>query len=336
MEQDMSERYFSRTGNGRSWRRGKFDLLVLPLADEKDAVFPEALWGTEALVMPDLPEHVSSTIYRTPEGMVAVSRCDKCGGRQEYLMDFRQALEKIRDRGASEDLNADPAFAEQLAQEVGDAIGSVASPFAREWFEKHENCAKEPVKHHVPSLVNDFIDSATRFARKLLNAGEQVLGHIYILLSDGRALAAPIHDLPEAAHDARARTIEVQRRFFSIREVARARKFDILAVVLFSEAWGAAYQGSDTPPPSATKQEEFLAAMLATESFGAVAISPIQRKGGVINEGPGDFEEFEWLPLVGEAQLVDGLLATTGLVSQSPEAARKGAGVAFTLSYPVS
>lgn len=328
----MSDRYFSRTGNGRGWRKGRFDIMVLPLQDGTNAVFPEEFWGTEMVRQKDLPEHLASVIYRVPEGTVVVSRCTACGGRQEHLIDLRRAFEEVRGKDLKGPADLTPEIVQRTAKEVENALAVLRSPITKEWVEKHKKCTEEPIKHYIPSLVSDFIDSTTRLARKILADGDPIPGNIYILLADGRAMAIPIHDLPGAATKDRSRTIEVQRRFFSVREMVRARKMDILAAVVFSEAWGSVYQGPDTPPPSVTKQEEFVVVMLTTENFGAIALSPIRRKSGVIGEGPGEFDDFEWQPMSGEALLVDGLLATTGLVPQSEEDAKRGAGIIFSFS----
>lgn len=296
------------------------------------SIFPRHLWGSLAYTAtPPTGSpygHVTIEFHRLPEGMSLLARCERCGGRLERLLPADPATMQQ---------NTDPVSV--LASAANDLGGLLAA-----WMPMHGACAERPIRWGFPTTpdVRGFVERAVAGERARLQRGQRMGGWATVLSTTGDVLVFRVSDLPPSTptHGYRPRLIELATRHYIVRHQAKRRGLDLAAAVLVSEAWTT----SPEPPPGMSPKDVLRAAAtndvetypwlagalhpnvpgaaperresaifsVVTTEFGMGAMTPIVRRGGRIDEGPGDFGDADltWRPLLGTASTVDGLLAT--------------------------
>lgn len=311
---------FVRSGTGREWRKGRFQLVDLPLPTEAEVIWPRALWGvTQEEWERQSEDHISGRLVYVPEGQAVLAWCAACGGRYEALLDVRTAGWPTTDPRAAIERACDAALA----------------PLSGEWLTGHTSCRDTPKQHHVPVMVQEVLRAVEKAARQAIAAGELAPATLYLLDATGRVYCASLDDLESSAPGNTERVNEIAARHFAIRAWVRARKIDLLAAIVVAEAWVTDTSKSrhDEPPeahrhPSrAANRKEALLLSLVTPSFGQSGSGLIQRKSGIPDEGPGTVDPIEWGPAGAPATLLDTLFAITDVVPQSEQEQKRGRGV---------
>lgn len=289
------KRNFRSSGSGRARRASRAtvgDLIA------EGAFYPRTEWGMRSMSMSGLPGHLACDLVRVPEGLVFTARCDICGGRYERLTDLR-AVDQADDPKAAFKISAGP----------------VLELLTSEWLPAHESCPEAPREHHMPVLVQEFVQTAEERARTAIGAGEAVPAMIYLLDTAGRVYCIAINDVPPSAPGSNERVVELAARHAMLRELARGRQLDLLAALTVGEAWFAASagpRGTDSEAGhvhSSPQRKEGLLLTVVTSTAGWIALADIRRKGGVIDEGPGAVGPLKWSTLKGECGLLDTVLA---------------------------
>lgn len=313
---------FSTAASGRDWRHGRFRVIAVPAIDETKAAFPRELWGTCGTTWRSSEAStVTVELLRDPYGLVVCARCEACGGRYEAMSDVR-------------------AFPALIGQDVGAVPEAVRSqiltstaPITDIWAPAHVACDNEPKQFHTPEPVQQFVDAVVAAARADVGRGNPFPGHVSLLQTDGQVLSYPIYDVPQSSPDDLERENTMAARKAAVRNLIDARDLDIIAAVVVSEAWNSAPEpdsaGAYPPAWMDPDRSEVLTVVLCTPTFGRFGVSPIERRGGAIGEGPGHCGPLTWAPLGSESLLVDGLFATSPIEPWDEDEKRRQAGIDF-------
>lgn len=305
-------RRFSGAAGGREWRKGSFRQIACPRVDEARALYERNLWGTSVaeIAVRSIPT-VAVDLFRDPDGVVAVARCEKCGGRWEAILDGRPRAE----------LGAGDRW-QQIEEQVKDFRGLVLD----QWAPDHAACADHPMEFHTPQLAEEFVDATIKAARIDIAKGKPWLGHVSILTSDDKAISYPIHDVPPSSSTDNRREAEMIARKNVARNLIAARDLDVVAVVAVGEAWASTNE-VEVCPWMDPDRSEMLVAAVVTPSFGRMGMMTVTRARGVGGEGPGTVGDINWRPLTGKWLLMDGLCATSSGEPFDPERRRRHRGI---------
>ena len=300
------------TRSERAWRHGRFTLVRLPAPREEDAAFPREAWGAVDTVL-RAPAHVHYDLICVPEGAALTARCMVCGGRSEALVDVR-TLRRM----------------ENSEEALRRAIPAILDRLVSQWAPEHLACPTTPRQHSTPEVIQDFLRMVEHEARKRLAAGEEVLGVLHLLDAQGRVFSFAMGDLPPSCPGSTERSNEIAARHFSIREMVRARKLDLLAAVCVAECWHVEAQEATAQdlryPSRSPRRRESLVLGMVTPTFQQGGLAFIERRSGRIGEGPGEVAPFTWVHTA-ESTVLDTLFATTAVLPQSEAEQRRGAGI---------
>lgn len=296
--------HFRRPLNGSS-RPEEGRKAIHPLYTARSRHDVDVMWGRRVAEFANPLPHVELTVVYVPEGMRLLARCERCGGRQESLLDLRASLSTPEV----------PALTAKFAVRAKDVMALMLEL----WLPEHAGCHETPRQHHLPSEVGKLIDRRLTRAAKQLTRGRQVPTVIYLLLENGTVLELPMDDLPACTseRDRSDRVTEVSLRHFMVREWQRRRGIEARAAVMVGEAWVVEVDIDDKAsselaryPSRAPTRREVMQVAVVTSSMCLAGMSEIRRQGGRMGEGRGTFTRPDVSMPVGSSLLLDGLLAT--------------------------
>lgn len=319
---------FSRSNSARAWRKGEYGVIGLTSIDPDEAIFARDGWGSTAFdLQPNDHGNVRGHIQRAPFGLISTAFCRFCGGRREGMLDARAFYSTLESETP-----------EAALKVIADNASVLFGGAFQDWQEMHRNCHAEPIEYHTPDLVQQFADSVIRAAKRDIESGGTFPGHLILLTVTGRAYAIPIYDIPPARDGSAERRIQIAERKAVLRSLVMARDLDVLAAILVSETWVSLARSSVDPtsasagqmfPAQDPNRREALAAVVVTTDFGRTGLAMIEREGGGLEDGPGRLTRFDWRPVPGPSQMVDGVLATSFLYEMTEEETAERAGVEF-------
>lgn len=181
-----------------------------------DAWSPLRTWG-DVVVDQRLGDFLTLRAFRTPEGIVMIGHCNRCGGRSERLLDCRHLPKDIT---------------------AGQLNGRFAAAFAsmEEEMVAHIGCQTQPLEHQLPGVIEEAIQELARQWRSLFIQEGKALAPILVVLSRETKIVTR-HEIPAGLPAAVTRVLE-QSFAYTVREFLRARDWDVVGMVLLRPQQG--------------------------------------------------------------------------------------------------
>jgi hypothetical protein len=273
-------------------RSGAWSLAVAPEVRPaaEHSAYPIRDLGSSGSPKGERPEHIKVEVLRAPEGPILVCRCERCGAHKERLIDLRPTHAMSRDEK--------DAYLDRGPRQL---FGTVPAA----WVASHAGCASSPKVHKIEGGVRALAQQVIAVTQKALEGEGRIMPMLAVLTGPQRAV---ITHLPDSMQDALGSASEEwpslrAQWHYALREAVRAEAPGLaepvgaLAVV---EGWRYV-NGIRT---------EVVGLLALTREAAFKAVLPVQRDSGVPEVGPGTIPGApEWQPYVGEARILDGILA---------------------------
>ncbi len=255
-------------------------------APERSAVPPEQ-WQTLALTVEEPSGAIFCDFVYVPEGCVTTVRCNCCGGRREWLSDFRDgdALSLER-RGRAIIATLWPAFVEE-----------------------HESCrpavVEEPTLASAVTEAHSIVDEA----RARLSKGQTLPSRLVAFTSRGRReLVLPMLP-PRSDHDGADHRRAVAELHYGVRAMFRAEGVRVEGIVMAQLAYfsddARVLRGTLTPREAPNRTEMLLITVLTPDAAHA-AMVPLGRSAA----DRVSMDHLTWQAVRGPSLLLDGMIAT--------------------------
>lgn len=274
----------------------------MELPEPDSGMYPDDELGEALFTFGGMAEHLSGMLFKVPEGLVLRCQCDRCGGREEDLVEFG---DEIPD-GADEE---NPVLKERLQETV--------LPKVQTWTEEHEECETRPWSYRLPDRLVAFTEEVLdRAGSHLAETG--ILPPRVFLVTSQKALALQMPDVPKRSADFQKHIAELERQKYAIREYLRQESTGLLAATLVALA----ESGKSDREPVLDKGDGEVMCVQVAPPFSRAGLGPVQRsydEDGAVSASMGSVQ---WSPNVGHHVRLDGLFAVGGGWGQ--EKVRKG------------
>ena len=237
------------------------------------SVVPPAYWGrpmVNASLQHHRYEHVVCGFFCVPEGVLVVSRCRECGGRDESIIRV-------------------------TPEEIANTVDVIKG----EWADEHSECAKSPRRYALPAVLQNAVTSATETIREHVRDGKPFAQHVIYMAARRQDGTCEEMVMPLSAP---TNPIATQLQFAALRSMLQESGLDpigacsIGVATLAADVWEGAQVGSTV-----------LGITVTTPSFGFATWAPIKLP---TEGEPGSVGELaEWRPLCWWEAMIDGLVA---------------------------
>ena len=254
---------------------------------ERSAVPPEQ-WQTLALAVEERGGAVTADFVYIPEGCVTTVRCDCCGGRREWLSDFRET---------------DARTLERRGRAVMDTL---LPSFVRE----HGTCRPAGVEEPTLAVAIDEVRTIVDEARLRLMRGQSLPSRLVAFTSRGRHELVLPELPPRSDHDGADHRRAVAELHYGVRTLFRREGVRVEGIVMAQCAWTSAdprvFNGALTPMQAPDRVEILLLTVLTPDAAHA-GIAPLRRS---LAEGV-SMDQMTWQAVRGPSLLLDGMIATS-------------------------
>ena len=267
--------------------------------------------------VPDSP-YDSYTVGWVPEGTMALARCQRCSAIAGHIGDLRAVRAAVA--GVPPGDRAAHARAYQRLIDTSSASIQAAMGAAEAWLAGHRHCRIAATSSDLPDHVASFVGAVWSTTRQLHAPDGRASGPIYCETNTGERLMLDTRFL--ATSDDASRRAAIFRVHTGVRDALRARGARLRCVVAFTEVWvrsgplaargetGASGCVSPRATPAAdVSRLQHAAAVVRTRERSWISGSPSVRGRGTANRESAGGETPTWALFIGDAPLLDGLLA---------------------------
>lgn len=285
----MTNRGGRRVGGVPRYERVKAPDRRMPLprpTPERSAVPPDE-WQSLALSIAVPNGAARAEFVYVPEGCVTTFRCDCCGGRREWLSDFRDTgTVNIEGRGRAIMDTLWPAFVQE-----------------------HASC--RPALVEEPTLLSALVetDAIVEEAGRRLLRGQPLPSRLVAFTSAGRReLVLPVLP-PRSDNDGADHRRAVAELHYGIRAMCRREGIRVDGIVMAQLAYLSPHpdvvRGTITPREAPDRTEILLVTVLTPDAAHA-AIAPLRRSA----EEKVSMDRLTWQAVRGPSLLLDGMIAS--------------------------
>ena len=259
---------------------------ALPRPTPTLSAVPPFQWQTIALALGVPSGSVTGEFVYVPEGCVTIVRCDCCGGRREWLSDFR---------------NTDAVTLERRGRVI---IDTYWPAFVRE----HRSCTPPSVER--PALAIAVAESRVivNEARRRVMSGQSFHSKLVAFTSRGRRefVLPDLPPLSENHGDDHRRAIAEWH--YGVRTLFRSEGVQVHGMVLAQLAWASSDPGvmrGTLTPGEAPDRNELLLITVLTHEAAHVALVDLQASP---DEGI-SMDNLSWQAVRAPSLLLDGMIA---------------------------
>lgn len=259
---------------------------LLPRPTPARSAVPAEQWQTVALALGVPGGSVTGEFIYVPEGCVTTIRCACCGGRREWLSDFR---------------DADATTLERRGRVMIDTLWPA-------FVEEHRSCIPPQVERPALAIAVAEARVMVNEARRRLLGGDVLRAKLVAFTSRGRReLLVP--DLPPLNHnDGQDHRRAIAELHYGVRTLFHSEGVRVHGVVMAQPAWASSdprvMRGSLTPG-EAPDRIEILLMTVVTHDAAHAAIVELQ---GCPPHGVST-DTLPWQAVRAPSLLLDGMLA---------------------------
>lgn len=259
---------------------------ALPRPTPARTAVPAEQWQTVALALGVPSGPVTGEFIYVPEGCVTTVRCDCCGGRREWLSDFR---------------NVDASTLERRGRAI---IETLWPAFVRE----HQSCTAPSVERPTLDIAVAQARVIVAEARRRVMSGQSFPSQLIAFTSSGRRefILPDLPPLNENDGDDHRRAIAEWH--YGVRTLVRSESVRVHGMVLAQIVWASSDPGvmcGTLTPSEAPDRIELLLITILTHDAAHVALVDLQSSPADVPSG----DTLPWQAVRAPSLLLDGMIA---------------------------
>jgi hypothetical protein len=262
------------------------DLTEHLAALEENSPWEPTRWGT-AFARGDLfgHDHLPSSLFRVPEGVLVSASCTACGGYRERIVGLTEPI-----------LQTDAGLASTHSEEVFRGF--------LPWAQKHVACEDDATSHRLPEELIESTDALLEDVGRELATGEPTSPWFLLQGESGTPICG---NIPLRGPDPAMKKVTLARWHAAIRSATKTLINKPRHAVFVAESW-VGEPGEDVRPSESPNRKDVVRVEQVTRQVRRIGVAPIRRSSGTPEDGPGELGELRWYP-TSFSRLSLGLLA---------------------------